>query len=135
MDRLHCDPLGPHSTPATVEYVARDHAISTALQHGGILRREAQCADALADDGAFLRHFMSLPVEVPAPGFRTAAGVLAGRTARHFDVGQITHAGRRGRHSTCGRLPEPGTQRPIRLQCRHALETPPRPETETRRTR
>ena len=76
MDNFGCDPLGGHSMLATAENVARKHGIGTAAQHDLVLRREAQYADALADDAAFLRRFMSLPFEVPAAGFRKTSAVL-----------------------------------------------------------
>ncbi len=78
MDNFGCDPLGGHAMVATAENVARKHGIDTAAQHELVLRREAQYADALADDSAFLRRFMNLPYEVPAPGFKKTAGVLQG---------------------------------------------------------
>ena len=76
MDNFGCDPLGGHSMLATAENVARKHGIGSTEQHELVLRREAQYADALADDAAFLRRFMTLPFEVPAPGFRKTAAVL-----------------------------------------------------------
>ena len=76
MDNFGCDPLGGHSMLATAENVARKHGIGSAEQHELVLRREAQYADALADDAAFLRRFMTLPFEVPAAGFRKTAAVL-----------------------------------------------------------
>ncbi len=76
MDNFGCDPLGRHSMLVTAENVARKHGIGTAAQHELVLRREAQYADALADDAAFLRRFMTLPFEVPAPGFKKTAAVL-----------------------------------------------------------
>ena len=76
MDNFGCDPLGGHSMLATAENVARKHGIGSTEQHELVLRREAQYADALADDAAFLRRFMTLPFEVPAAGFRKTAAVL-----------------------------------------------------------
>ena len=78
LDNFGCDPLGGHSMLQTAENVARKHGIDTAEQHAIVLRREQQYQDALADDSAFLRRFMTLPFEVPAPGFRKVAGTLAG---------------------------------------------------------
>ena len=78
MDSFGCDPLGPHSMLATAENVARRHGFTTAEQHEVVLQREAQYRHALADDSAFLRRFMTLPFEVPAPGFKKTAGMLAG---------------------------------------------------------
>ena len=76
MDNFGCDPLGGHSMLVTAENVARKHGFTTAEQHEVVLRREQQYRDALADDSAFLRRFMSLPFEVP--GSRKAALVLEG---------------------------------------------------------
>lgn len=78
MDNFGCDPLGPHAMLATAENVAKKHGIATAAQHEVVLRREAQYRDALADDSAFLRRFMTLPFDVPAPNFRKSAGSLDG---------------------------------------------------------
>ena len=78
MDNFGCDPLGPHSMLQTAENVAREHGISTAQQHEVVLRREAQYCDALADDRAFLRRFMTLPFEVPDAAFRRTLSSLEG---------------------------------------------------------
>jgi len=78
MDNFGCDPLGPHAMLATAENVAKKHGIATAAQHEVVLRREAQYRDALADDSAFLRRFMTLPFDVPAPNLRKSAGSLDG---------------------------------------------------------
>ena len=78
MDNFGCDPLGPHSMLATAENVARRHGITTAEQHEVVLQREAQYADALAGGAAFLKRFMTLPFEVPAPGYRKVAATLEG---------------------------------------------------------
>ncbi len=78
LDNFGCDPLGPHSMLATAENVAARHGIGTAEQHDVVLRREAQYADALADGSAFLKRFMTLPFEVPAPGYRKTAATLDG---------------------------------------------------------
>jgi len=78
LDNFGCDPLGGHSMLATAENVAAKHGISTSQQHELVLRREAQYRDALADDSAFLRRFMTLPFEVPTADFRKTATTLAG---------------------------------------------------------
>ena len=59
MDNFGCDPLGQHSMLQTAENVATKHQIPTAEQHDVVLRREAQYRDALADDSAFQKRFMS----------------------------------------------------------------------------
>ncbi len=78
MDNFGCDPLGGHSMLATAENVAARHGIGTALQHEVVLQREAQYAQALADGSAFLKRFMTLPFDVPAPGFRKTMAQLEG---------------------------------------------------------
>lgn len=78
MDNFGCDPLGGHSMLKTAENVAAKHRITTAEQHEIVLRREQQYRDALADGSAFLRRFMTLPFEVPAPGFKKIGGTLDG---------------------------------------------------------
>jgi len=78
MDNFGCDPLGRHSMLQTAENVAGKHGFTTAQQHELVLLREQQYRQALADDSAFLKRFMTLPFEVPAPGYKKAAGTLAG---------------------------------------------------------
>jgi acetyl-CoA acetyltransferase len=76
MDNFNCDPLGPHAMLVTAENVAKKHGIATAAQHEVVLRREEQYRDALADGAAFLKRFMTLPFDVPAPNYRKSAGKL-----------------------------------------------------------
>jgi acetyl-CoA acetyltransferase len=78
MDNFGCDPLGGHSMLATAENVVKKHGFTTGEQHEVVLRREQQYREALADGAAFLRRFMTLPFEVPAPGFKKTAGTLEG---------------------------------------------------------
>jgi len=78
MENFGCDPLGPHSMLQTAENAVARHGVSTAQQHEVVLRREAQYRDALANDSAFLRRFMTLPFEVPRPDFRKVAASLEG---------------------------------------------------------
>jgi len=78
MENFGCDPLGGHSMLQTAENVATKHDVSTRQQHELVLRREAQYADALRDDSAFLRRFMTLPFDVPSADFRKTAATLAG---------------------------------------------------------
>jgi len=63
---------------ATAENVARRHGIGTAEQHEVVLVREQQYAQALADNSAFLKRYMSLPFDVPAPGYKKVAARLEG---------------------------------------------------------
>jgi acetyl-CoA acetyltransferase len=76
MDNFGCDPLGGHSMLATAENVAKRHGFSTAEQHEVVLRREQQYRESLADDAAFLKRFMTLPFQVPAPNFKKTVGTL-----------------------------------------------------------
>jgi len=76
MDNFGCDPLGGHSMLATAENVAKRHGFSTAEQHEVVLRREQQYRDSLADGAAFLKRFMTLPFEVPAPGYKKTAATM-----------------------------------------------------------
>jgi acetyl-CoA acyltransferase len=78
MDNFGCDPLGGHSMLTTAENVAARHGIGTAEQHDVVLNREAQYAQALAEGSAFLKRFMTLPFEVPAPSYKKNLSVLEG---------------------------------------------------------
>ena len=88
LENFGCDPLGPHSMLDTAENVAREHRISTAEQHAVMLRREAQYRDALADDAAFLKRFMSLPFDVPDGRFRKSVGSLAADEGVNFSTAE-----------------------------------------------
>jgi acetyl-CoA acetyltransferase len=76
MDNFGCDPLGGHSMLTTAENVAKRHGFSTAEQHEVVLRREQQYRESLNEGAAFLKRFMTLPFEVPAPGYKKTAGTL-----------------------------------------------------------
>ena len=52
----------------------RKYQVSTAEQHDVVLRRVEQYGDALADDRAFQKRYMTLPFDVPRPGFKKSAG-------------------------------------------------------------
>ncbi len=78
MDNFGCDPLGGHSMVKTAENVASKHGITTAQQHEVVLQREQQYRQALANDSAFLKRFMTLPFEVPAPNFKKTVGTMEG---------------------------------------------------------
>ncbi len=77
MDNFNCDPLGGHAMVQTAENVAAKHQITTSEQHDVVLRREAQYRQALADDFAFHKRFMTLPFQVPDPSFRKTVATLA----------------------------------------------------------
>jgi acetyl-CoA acetyltransferase len=76
MDNFNCDPIGHHAMVQTAENVAAKHQITTAEQHDVVLRREAQYREALADDCAFHKRYMTLPFEVPDPSFRKTVATL-----------------------------------------------------------
>jgi acetyl-CoA acetyltransferase len=78
MDNFGCDPLGGHAMLQTAENVAAKYGIGTAEQHDVVLRREEQYRHALDNDSAFLRRFMTLPFEVPAPNFKKTASTMTG---------------------------------------------------------
>ncbi len=78
MDNFGCDPLGGHSMLQTAENVAARHGVTTAQQHEVVLRREQQYAQALENDAAFLKRFMSLPFDVPSADFRKTVATLDG---------------------------------------------------------
>jgi acetyl-CoA acetyltransferase len=86
MDNFGCDPLGRHAMVQTAENVAAKHGISTSQQHEVVLRREAQYKEALADDRAFHRRFMSLPFDVPDPAYRKTAAALDGDEGIRFST-------------------------------------------------
>jgi len=76
MDNFDCDPLGRHAMVQTAENVAAKHQITTSQQHEVVLQREAQYRQALADDGAFQKRYMTLPFAVPDPSFRKTVATL-----------------------------------------------------------
>jgi acetyl-CoA acetyltransferase family protein len=77
MDNFNNDPLGRHAMIRTAENVAARHQITTSEQHDVVLRREAQYHEALADDCAFQKRYMSLPFEVPDASFRKTVATLS----------------------------------------------------------
>ena len=76
MENFGYDPLGGHSMLKTAENVAAKHKIGTAQQHEVVLRREEQYRQALADDAAFLKRFITLPFEVPAANYKKTVATL-----------------------------------------------------------
>ena len=60
----------------TAENCAREWQIDTAMQHDVVLRRYEQYQDAVADDEAFHKRYMTLPFEVPDKRFRKTKGTL-----------------------------------------------------------
>jgi acetyl-CoA acetyltransferase len=78
LDNFSNDPLGGHAMINTAENVARKYQVSTAEQHEVVLRRVEQYKDALADDRAFQKRYMTLPFDVPSPNFKKSTGTIAG---------------------------------------------------------
>ena len=76
LDNFSCDPLGGHAMIDTAENVAGKHQVATEEQHALVLRRQAQYQDALANDRAFQKRYMTLPFEVPSANYRKVAGQL-----------------------------------------------------------
>lgn len=72
------DAIAGHSMLKTAENVARKYDISTAEQHAVVLRRYEQYADALKDDQAFQKRYMTLPLSVPKPNFKGEDLVMTG---------------------------------------------------------
>lgn len=78
LDNFGHDPYAKNAMVETAERVAAKYQITTEAQHDVVLRRYAQYQDALADDAAFQRRYMTLPFEVPDARFRKTQATLAG---------------------------------------------------------
>jgi acetyl-CoA acetyltransferase len=78
IDSFAHDPVGGHSMLQTAENVAARHRITTQEQHEVVLRRHAQYQDALRDEHAFQKRYITLPFAVPKPNFKGEAGALDG---------------------------------------------------------
>lgn len=76
VDNMACDALGGHSMLQTAENVAAKHGITKEEQHEVVLRRLEQYNQALADDHAFQKRYMSLPFEVPHRSYKKMAGTM-----------------------------------------------------------
>lgn len=72
------DAIAGHSMLATAENVAKKYQITTEEQNDVTVRRFEQYQDALADDHAFQKRYMTLPFGVPKHNFRGEDGVMAG---------------------------------------------------------
>ena len=106
LDNFARDPFAGVAMVDTAENVARKHQVTREEQDAITLRRQAQYADALADDRAFQRRYMDLALELPDPRFARVAGVMDGdegvqppdeaklRALRPLrEGGTVTHAG------------------------------------------
>jgi len=78
MDNFNCDPFAGNAMIETAENVAAKYQISTDEQHQVVLQRYAQYQDALADDHAFQKRYMTLPFAVPDARFRKPVVELSG---------------------------------------------------------
>ncbi|MEJ0022835.1 MAG: thiolase family protein [Alphaproteobacteria bacterium] len=72
------DAIGGHSMLKTAENVAAKYQISTAEQNDVTLQRYHQYQDALADDQAFQKRYMSLPLPIPKYNFKGDDGAISG---------------------------------------------------------
>lgn len=77
-DNMGWDPYTRADMTQTAENCASKWNVSTAEQHEVVLRRLEQYQDALADDSAFLKRFMSLPFDVPDVRFRKTVASMIG---------------------------------------------------------
>ncbi len=78
MDNFNHDPHARNAMIDTAENVAAKYQISSDEQHDVVLRRHEQYQEALANDRAFQKRYMTLPFEVPDSRFRKTAATLAG---------------------------------------------------------
>jgi len=76
MDNFNHDPHAQNAMIDTAENVAAKYQIGTQEQHGVVLRRFHQYQDAVADNYAFQRRYMSLPFEIPDERYRKSVGTL-----------------------------------------------------------
>ncbi len=78
LDNFEKDPFGGTSMLQTAENVASEHGIDTARQNELTLQRYEQYQEALANDSAFLKRFMTLPFAVPDARFRRTQTEMVG---------------------------------------------------------
>ena len=74
-DNFNHDPFAGNTMIQTAENAARESGISTEAQHEVVLMRHAQYQAALADDSAFLRRYMVIPIPVNPTGRKVVAEV------------------------------------------------------------
>ncbi len=87
-DNFGHDPYTGKGMLVTAENVAAKLGLDTARQHELVLFRQEQYAKATADDCAFLKRFMTLPFEVPAPGFKKTVKTLDGDEGITFSTAE-----------------------------------------------
>ncbi|MFK7966889.1 MAG: thiolase family protein [Burkholderiaceae bacterium] len=78
LDNFSADPWAKCAMIDTAENVARRDKIETAEQHELVVCRYQQYEQALADNSAFLKRFMTLPFDVPDARFRKTVTSLEG---------------------------------------------------------
>lgn len=78
LDNFSGDPFAKVEMIETAENVAQKWQVTTEAQHEIVLRRDEQYAEALADDAAFLKKFMTLPFDVPDGRYRKTVAQLDG---------------------------------------------------------
>ena len=83
MDNFAGDPFAGVEMIETAENVATKWQVGTAAQHDVVARRAVQYQDALADDAAFLKRFMTLPFAVPDGRYRKTVRQLEGDEGIH----------------------------------------------------
>ena len=76
MDNFNHDPHAQNAMIDTAENVAAKYQIGTQEQHSVGLLRFHQYQDAVADNYAFQRRYMSLPFEIPDERYRKSVGTL-----------------------------------------------------------
>jgi len=83
LDNFNDEPTGHFAMVDTAENCARDWQISTQEQHEIAALRYDQYRDALKDDAAFHRRFMTLPFGVPDQKFKKETRKLTGDEGIH----------------------------------------------------
>jgi len=78
LDNMGWDPYARTDMGQTAENCASKWNVSTEEQHEVVLRRLEQYQDALADDSAFLKRYMTLPFDVPDARFKKTQTTLNG---------------------------------------------------------
>ncbi|CAM5547905.1 thiolase family protein [Eoetvoesiella caeni] len=78
LDNFECDPQTGVNMLKTAENVAAEYGLTTAQQNELTLLRYQQYEEALENDSAFLRRFMTLPFSVPDTRFKKEKSVLHG---------------------------------------------------------
>ena len=72
------DVNGGHPMLQTAENVAKKYGVTTQQQHEIVLQRYEQYQNALKDDQAFQKRYMTLPFVVPKHNFKGDTGVMTG---------------------------------------------------------